>query len=83
MAWWSATDWAMPLIGIHAAGPHGSPGAAAPRGFWELFRGEKSPAGGKQSLPRLCAAVEQTRQRRVRADVGIGPYILANFPSSP
>ena len=30
-------------------GPQGGPGAAAPGAFWGLFRGEKSPAGGKQA----------------------------------
>ena len=29
-------------------GAHGSPGAAAPGAFWGLFRGEKSPAGGRR-----------------------------------
>ena len=42
--------WAMPLPEMHAAGPQGSPGAAAPGAFWELFCGEKFPAGGKQGL---------------------------------
>ena len=37
----------MPLLGMHAAGPNGGPGAAAPGAFWGLFRGEKSPAGGR------------------------------------
>ena len=36
-------------------GAHGSPGAAAPGAFWGLFRGEKSPAGGKQAaMPERC-----------------------------
>ena len=39
----------MPLLGMHAAEPHGGPGAAAPGAFWGLFRGEKSPAGGSTS----------------------------------
>ena len=53
---------------MHAAQPHGSPGAAAPGAFWELFRGEKFPAGGNK--PHCQSAfVEQTRLRRVRADV--------------
>ena len=30
-------------------GAQGSPGAAAPGAFWELFCGEKFPAGGKQA----------------------------------
>ena len=29
-------------------GAHGSPGAAAPGAFWELFCGEKFPAGGRR-----------------------------------
>ena len=33
---------------MHAARPQGSPGAAAPGAFWGLFRGEKSPAGGRR-----------------------------------
>ena len=37
----------MPLLGMHAAQPQGSPGAAAPGAFWELFCGEKFPAGGR------------------------------------
>ena len=48
MAWWSVTTWEMPLPGMHAAGPNGGPGAAAPGAFWGLFCGEKSPAGGRQ-----------------------------------
>ena len=34
------------FLGMHAAGPRG-PGAAAPGAFWELFCGEKFPAGGR------------------------------------
>ena len=49
MAGWSVTAGEMPLLGMHAAGPHGSPGAAAPGAFWELFRGEKFPTGGRQA----------------------------------
>ena len=52
----------------------GGPGAAAPGAFSALFRGEKCPRRRQTSLPRLCAGVEQTRLRRVRADVGIAPY---------
>ena len=37
----------MPFLGMHAAGPKGGLGAAAPGAFWELFCGEKFPAGGQ------------------------------------
>ena len=33
--------------GCTPRGPYGSPGAAAPGAFWELFCGEKFPAGGR------------------------------------
>ena len=109
----------MPFLGMHAAGPHRGPGAAAPGAFSALFRGQKCPAGGSTRLPSferlrqtqravpplariaralainatsrdpavgaaisrppgLCcqsAFFERTRLRRVRADVGIGPYV--------
>ena len=41
-------------------GPYGSPGAAAPGAFWELFCGEKFPAGGNTSLRRPSASAERT-----------------------
>ena len=113
------TAWEMPFLGMHAAQPQGSPGAAAPGAFSALFRGEKCPAGGSTRLPsferlrqtqravhplariaralaanatsrdpavgaaisrppglcRQSAFFERTRLRRVRADVGIGPYV--------
>ena len=41
----------MPFLGMHAAGPHRGPGAAAPGAFSALFRGQKCPAGGSTRLP--------------------------------
>ena len=52
---------------MHAAGPHGGPGAAAPGAFWELFCGEKFPAGGRgktasaQTPPRLLRLLRLLR----------------------
>ena len=57
----------MPLLGMHAAGPNGGPGAAAPGAFWGLFRGEKSPAGGRGKA----------------ADVHPLPRPLGGLPSAP
>ena len=48
----------MPFLGMHAAQPHGSPGAAAPGAFWELYCGEKSPAGGRQT--NIASMLSQT-----------------------
>ena len=63
-------------------GAQGSPGAAAPGAFWELFCGEKFPAGGNTACG-LSARGNQIRLRRMRANEGIGPYgaPAANAPT--
>ena len=73
---WSVTARAMPLLGMHAAGSSGGPGAAAPGAFWGLFRGEKSPAGGwrktasAQTPPRLLRPLRLPEALKQRGQAG-------------